>query len=447
MSVYPSYSLYFPLSPADADSTATAPSVSGSASPTPAVVAQTMDGTQILESSIPAITVVGTALVPEGTFVVCHLSLSSHTRFCTQQCFLPQQTNATQQEYNLMLHCGKACCQLSKRFSELAKVHKALKSVVPSLPPFPPKRRLEGAHMVSPVNVATRATELQKYYDELLRTPGVLASDTFYDALNMAAVIRAEADGPAAAVSAELTEAQRVRELFQQYGHLQLGDELRHPRKAAPTAASASAASASPAASPASVQRAARRECVPRSTVESDHDFYYSQRFHILAKKMQAVPRRGRDSDEGFSDDDGSDGDITVPIPALFFTHALQFFVRAAFWDSDRTVRESVDGRTWFSMVGPVPSVAVGRNPRSSDYFALINAAASVPLMFISIVEKKHLCNIWEAMTDGTVGANICAVSCLSATDGDKTRKVYRVTSSTESGARHDGLLFLPCCF
>lgn len=196
-----------------------------------------------------------------------------------------------------------------------------------------------------------------------------------------------------------------------------------------------------------------RRECVPRSTVESDHDFYYSQRFHILAKKMQAVPRRVRDSDEGFSDDDGDgDGedDITVPIPALFFTHALQFFVRAAFWDSDRTVRESAGGRTWFSMVGPVPSVAVGRNPRSSDYFALINAAASVPLMFLSIVEKKHLCHIWEAMTDGTVGANICAVSCLSATDGDKTRKVYRVTSSGDSGARHDGLClnlcFLFCC-
>ena len=357
-----------------------------------------------------------------------------------------------------MLHCGKACCQLSKRFSELAKVHKALKGVVPGLPPFPPKRRLEGAHMVSPVNVATRATELQKYYDELLRTPGVLASDTFYDALNMAAVIRTEADGPAAAVSAELTEAQRVRELFQQYGHLQLGDELRHPRRTTPSAAPASPSSSqqrtaqatsspSTAAGAVAGAAAARRECVPRSTVESDHDFYYSQRFHILAKKMQAVPRRVRDSDEGFSDDDDGAGDITVPIPALFFTHALQFFVRAAFWDSDRTVRESVDGRTWFSMVGPVPSVAVGRNPRSSDYFALINAAASVPLMFISIVEKKHLCNIWEAMTDGTVGANICAVSCLSATDGDKTRKVYRVTSSADSGARHDGLLLLLLLF
>ena len=359
-----------------------------------------------------------------------------------------------------LLALREVSMRLSKRFSELAKVHKALKGVVPSLPPFPPKRRLEGAHMVSPVNVATRATELQKYYDELLRTPGVLASDTFYDALNMAAVVRAEADGaPAAAATAELSEAQRVRELFQQYGHLQLGDELRHPRKGPSSASVAASGPSSPShgtslrspqtTSPASM----RRECVPRSTVESDHDFYYSQRFHILAKKMQAVPRRVRDSDEGFSDDDGDgDGedDITVPIPALFFTHALQFFVRAAFWDSDRTVRESAGGRTWFSMVGPVPSVAVGRNPRSSDYFALINAAASVPLMFLSIVEKKHLCHIWEAMTDGTVGANICAVSCLSATDGDKTRKVYRVTSSGDSGARHDGLClnlcFLFCC-
>ena len=85
MSVYPSYSLYFPLAPGDPDSNGDSGApVSGSASPAPAVVAQAPDGTQILESSIPAITVVGTALVPEGTFVVCPpFSLSNVGMFFT----------------------------------------------------------------------------------------------------------------------------------------------------------------------------------------------------------------------------------------------------------------------------------------------------------------------------------------------------------------------------
>ena len=95
--MYPSYSLYFPLSPADADSTAAAaaPSVTGAASPTPAVVAQAMDGTQILESSIPTITIVGTALVPEGTFVVCFLSFLSLHVVCFLSCLKTTQQNTT----------------------------------------------------------------------------------------------------------------------------------------------------------------------------------------------------------------------------------------------------------------------------------------------------------------------------------------------------------------
>jgi len=338
---------------------------------------------------VPAITIVGTALVPEGTFV----------------------------EYSVMLHCGKAVIQLSKRFSELEKVHKALKSVVSPLPPFPPKRRLKGKHMVSPVNVALRAAELQKYYDELVRTPGVLSSDVFYKALNLTE-----------SSSSDVEQAERVRSLFQQFGHLQLGDQLRQPKKNGSAAAQAMQ----------SPTQSRRQKKVIKNSVECDHDFFYSQRFHILAKKMQSLPRGVRDSDEGFSDDD-DDGDVVVPIPALFFTHSLQFFIRQNFWASDRTIREDVDGRTWFSMVGPVPSVAVGKNPRSSDYFAIVNASASVPLMFISFAEEKKSCHIWEAMTDGTLGAKICTI-CVVPGEGEKSQKTYKLTSSEDGGARHDVL-------
>jgi len=263
-----------------------------------------------------------------------------------------------------------------------------------------------------------------------LRTPGVLACDAFYKALNLTGSVKSQEEGG----SSDIAQAERVRELFQQYGHLQLGDQLRQKEKIPP-----------PPTYNAPVPRPDNPAPVPpkpKKTVknkpESDHDFFYSQRFHILAKKMQSVPRQVRDSDEGFSDDDSDDGDVAVPIPALFFTHSLQFFIGQNFWESDRTIREDVDGRTWFSLVGPVPSVAVGKNPRTSDYFALINATASVPLMFISFVESQKICHIWEAMTDGTVGAKICSILCLTSTEGDVTQKTFTLSSTDDGGARHD---------
>jgi len=408
--MYPTYSQYFPLaedpkgeadSIAAAASTTTTTTTTGSpaSSPTqtkePAVICQSVYGTQVFETNIPSITIVGTALVPEGTFV----------------------------EYSIMLHCGKVACQMLKRFSELEKVHKALKGIVSPLPPFPPKRRLRGKHMVSPINVALRAAELQKYFDELVRTPGVLATDAFYKALGL---------GDGSGSPSDVTQAERVKALFLQYGHLQLGDQLRQPKKSTP--------GPQPLGSPAQTRRADTHQSKPKKVqknqVEMDHDFFYSQRFHILAKKMQSVPRGVRDSDEGFSDDEMDDDDVAVPIPALFFTHSLQFFINKDFWKSDRTIREDVDGRSWFSMVGPVPSVAVGKNPRASDYFAIINAAASVPLMFISFADAKKTSYAWEAMTDGTVGAMIYSIQVVA--ESDAKQKTFKLTSPDDSAARHD---------
>lgn len=329
-------------------------------------------------------------------------SFAAGTLCCLLLCRVLCAADACVQEYNLAFQFGRASCQVSRRFSDLAKFHRGLRAVSEALPPFPPKRRLAGKHMINPVNVALRASELEQYFSELLRVPGVLASDVFYESLGLGAGGDAGED---------------VRELFQQYGHLQLGEELRsRARSAAPPAGGrAGGAGAHTAA---------------------DQDYLYAQRFHLSAQGARA-------GDDG--DGDGEAPAYAVPVPALFFVHTLRFYLRRVFWDGDRAVREDADGRVWFSFLGPIPSVAVGKNPRAPDYYALSNASGSVPLIYLLFDDDAHVCFILEAMADGLVGNVICTVYRDDATEKDRPySKSFRVVPSEDSGIRHDGLpLFL----
>jgi len=345
------------------------------------------------------------------------------------------------------VRCGREQYRVSKRFSELSKIHKQLKAAWANesdspadgadggngnsssgcdgggggggdtslvvIPKFPSKRRAAGAHLIRPGQVAERVAELQEYFDELLASPQVLAKPVFCDALGITE----------AAATDE--SASRLRQLLDQLGHLALAEERRnsalHMRRTAGNVLS-----------PLLSRRGKGGNQRYRQQQAADSDFLYSQRFHRLAKVVSArgasAPTstdqrqllRESNSDQQQQQQMVGNGvlgedDDAAPIPALYFTHPLRFVLRCGFWGcDDKSVREAPGARTWFSLLGPVPSVAVGKHPRQSDYFALVNAStAAVPLIFLSaVVQQQPQFAIWEAMSDGTVGARLCTIGC-----------------------------------
>ena len=382
-----------------------------------------------------------------------------------------------------MITCGKLSMRVSKRFSELMKFHVALqKSNLGSmygvvLPKFPSKRRMAGMHLIDPFQVALRVSELQGYFTELSKVPIVLTLDSFHEALGITALAK------------EDKAVAQLKETLEQCGHLALAAAVSSSsatssssssssdksaatssgsltsssqRKKSNSGSSSSSNSNSSSSSKKKKGKKLRKSSSSSSFSSEDDDFYddeddgksalendylYSQKFHLLAKavmngssssgapppssmEQEQLMRQAQAACEG--DLDGTDA--AAPIPALYFIRKLRFHLGRQFWAGDHSIREAPGGRVWFTMVGPIPSVAVGKNPRMNDYFALVNPTNSAsPLVFMSIGAEKSF-TIWEAMSDGLVGTSICTFNSDPPAPGAQDTLCYVMES--ESGNR-----------
>ena len=364
----------------------------------------------------------------------------------------------------MLISCGSQSIKVSKRYSELLKFHEALqKSELAhmyglTLPKFPSKRRTAGKHLIDPLLVALRVKELQEYFTELSKIPIILTLDLFHDSLGITALSKTD------------KAAAQLKEILEQCGHLALAATPVHPLAGSGRSASPSLLSSSSSPSIAKKNKSKKKAKKSKksslsfsndedetSTSEEDgsdsgkssieNDFLYSQRFHLLAKSVVncssssgAPPPSSVEQEQLMKqakvarESDLNATDSTAPIPALYFSHKLRFHLNSKFWSGDRTIRESPGGRVWFTMVGPIPSVAVGKNPRMNDYFAIVNPTSSAsPLMFMSISGDKSF-TIWEAMSDGLVGSSICSFNFKAPEPESKDTMCYVMES--ESGNR-----------
>lgn len=371
----------------------------------------------------------------------------------------------------MIISCGSQSIRVSKRYSELLKFHEALqKSELThmygiTLPKFPSKRRAAGKHLIDPLQVALRVKEFEEYFSELSKIPIILTLDLFHEMLGITALSKTD------------KAAAQLKEILEQCGHLALAATPARPQPSSGRPSSVSFLSSSSSSSSSSSTTTKKKkdkkkakklkksslsfsndEAENSSSDEDDSDpgkslldkdFLYSQRFHLLAKSVVncssssgAPPPSSVEQEQLMqqakvakdSDLDGTGS--AAPIPALYFTHKLRFHLNSKFWASDRTIRESQGGRVWFTMVGPIPSVAVGKNPRMNDYFAIVNPTSSAsPLMFMSISGEKSF-TLWEAMSDGLVGSSVCTFHYDAPPPGSKDTMCYVMES--ESGNRQN---------
>eukprot|EP00727_Mastigamoeba_balamuthi_P000459 m51a1_g1041 hypothetical protein (714) ;mRNA; r:720801-730415 len=390
--------------------------------------------------------------------------------------------------YHVVLRCGTHALRLMRRFSECSRAHWALRdrllragdrAAADAMPKFPPKRAGAGPHLTDPARVALRVAELQQYWTALLKIPGVLVSAALFDAF-------------------EITASDPAVQKFRQAVHA-LGRHLL-----------AEAAGAPPPPPPCCPSPAAQRKMsmtMPQRVL--DNDFFYSQRFHLLAgvvavqqqqQQQSPVPVRAVQVEDmsvgslgppppgpaplppsgdatgplgrhlagdssGDSDDDSSLSSyeqqqqqplcgrppsissppavvtcavaspspqvsglalvsssmgaagpaspqaqrtaaaavLPTPIPALYYTHPLQFALRRRFWASDKTVRETPGGRGCGSRGPPAGFEA-------SEWFALSNMSG-VPLMYLARARQRPTrFAVWEASSDHGAGSLLCEV-------------------------------------
>lgn len=377
-----------------------------------------------------------------------------------------------------MISCGSQSIKISKRFSELLKFHEALsKSNLTTLygitlPKFPSKRRTAGKHLIDPLQVSLRVRELQDYFGTLSKIPIILTLDVFHDMLGIATLSKTD------------RAVAQFKETLEQCGHLALAKVSTPTHITSSNNSNSNNRGRSLSSSPSLTKKKKSKKKSKKhkksslsfsngeeeedeededdfySSDENDHskigksllekDFLYSQKFHLLAKSVVncssssgAPPPSSVEQEQLMkqanvakeSDLDGTDS-AAAPIPALYFTHKLRFHLNSKFWSGDRTIREAPNGRVWFTMVGPIPSVAVGKNPRLNDYFALVNPTSlASPLMFISISAERSF-KIWEAMSDGLVGSLICRFVYEAPPAGSRDTICYVMES--ESGNRQN---------
>lgn len=398
-----------------------------------------------------------------------------------------------------MISCGSQSIKVSRRFSELLKFHESIQKSDLSalyglvLPKFPSKRRTAGKHLIDPALVALRVNDLQEYFTGLSKIPIILTLDVFHESLGIAALAKTD------------RAVAQLKETLEQCGHLALaatpmttaahsGSDGKSSSESSMTSSSSSH-SASTSKKSKKKKKPSKKKSSKKNNSKSSHsgddndsdsdsdndgddddddndnddsndsesesakaalnnDFLYSQKFHLLAKSVvncssssgapppssteqEQLMKQARVAKEGDLDDNES----PAPIPALYFNHALRFHLQPDFWAGDRSIREGPGGRVWFTMVGPIPSVAVGKNPRMNDYYALVNPTSSAsPLMFVSISGDGaggfKSFTIWEAMSDGLVGAAVCTFNYEAPAAGSRDTMGYVMES--ESGNRQN---------
>lgn len=298
----------------------------------------------------------------------------------------------------------------------MLKLHNKLSYAVSSeLPRFPPKKIGGGAHLVDMALVADRVTELQTYFTELLKqNPQVLKFGVFYDELGMTAAAKKD------------KKVAFLKQALEQYGR-KFPEEKKRPRDWILFGLTQQASLKGTKSVPKPTKEVPSKKQVPTPapTQEQISDYLYAQRFHLLAK-----PGAG--------------------IPGLYYKHAISFELGEMVWTKeDRTIREKSCKRIWFSFAGPIPSAAAGwERSHTDDCYAVVNAAASVPLLYIGVPKAGHSSpvTIFEAMADGKVGPVLCGIerkervtmcvdgrSCVSTGQWDGTNNFFELRQSADS--------------
>lgn len=261
------------------------------------------------------------------------------------------------------------------------------------LPRFPSKKIGAGAHLVDMSLVADRVTELQSYFSELLKkNPQVLRLNILYDELGMTEAAKKD------------SKIAFLMKTLEQYGR-KFPDEKKKSREWGLFTKTQQVTVKEPQSITKSPNETTTKKSVApvMQTQEQINDYLYAQRFHMIAKSGTGIP-------------------------GLYYKHNISFEVSEDAWlKGDRTIREELFKRVWFSFAGPIPAATAGWEHSHGDIcYAIVNAAASVPLLYLVVPkrEKRETIGIYEAITDGKIGSIICTVKkeeIIKINVGDRT--------------------------
>ena len=257
------------------------------------------------------------------------------------------------------------------------------------LPRFPSKKIGGGAHLVDMSLVAERVTELQTYFSELLKkNPQVLRLDIFYDELGITSAAKKD------------KKVAFLKQALEQYGR-KFPDEKKKPREwnlfaktqqfsaKEPQNTTKTAKITTVATKPANDKPLKNPPATTTQTQDQINDYLLAQRFHMIARSGTGIP-------------------------GLYYKHGISFELGEDIWTmSDRTIREELRKRIWFSFAGPIPAATAGwERSHTDDCYAVVNAAASVPLLYVIVPKdrSKKSIDIFEAMTDGKIGSMLCTI-------------------------------------
>lgn len=252
------------------------------------------------------------------------------------------------------------------------------------LPRFPSKKIGGGAHLVDMSLVAERVTELQTYFTELLKkNPQVLRLKMFYDEFGITEAAKKD------------KKVAFLMQTLEQYGR-KFPDEKKKSRGLFLKSPQITVKE-TPNVVPKPINEPLVKKPVVSimQTQEQINDYLYAQRFHMIAKSGTGIP-------------------------GLYYKHEVSFELGEDIWlKGDRTIRETLCKRIWFSFAGPIPAATAGwEHPHTGECYAIVNAAASVPVLYLIFPkndekegEKEDSVGIFEATTNGKIGSMLCTIN------------------------------------
>lgn len=302
------------------------------------------------------------------------------------------------------------------------------------LPKFPSKKIGGGAHLVDMTLVADRVTELQAYFSELLKkNPQVLRLDILYDELGITEAAKKD------------KKVAFLKQALEQYGR-KFPDEKKKSRewnlfaKTQQLSAKEPQSTAKSIKTPTIMTKPANDPPLKKpltpivQTQDQINDYLLAQRFHMLAKSGTGIP-------------------------GLYYKHGISFELGEDIWMmKDRTIREELCKRIWFSFAGPIPAATAGwERSHTDDCYAVVNAAASVPLLYIVVPKdgNKGSIDIFEAMIDGKIGSMLCTIknseenivinvggrTCVSSGDWKGDENKFELRQSADEGGPPSALI------